>query len=283
MKAKLIGVVILLTGFMYGCELFNSDDLGSNKSGTVTISLTDAPFLSDSVAEANVTIDWIKLKRVGDETVDADSDTLFVMLDLEDTDINLLELDNGVSEVLGVLDSVPVGEYKEIRMHVVSANIVIVDDDGSKTVHNMKIPSGSSSGLKIKIKPALVIEEGQVSYELLLDFDANRSFVAHGNLNGNGNGKEKEISYIFKPVIRAVYKNQTGSISGVVLDTTNSESIVGASDAHLYLTTGSDPDIDTIASAKTEINGSYKIIGVPAGFYDLYCEKEEYTSDTIIS
>ena len=256
MKTKLFFMLSLLLGLMYGCsELFNSDDEGNNQKGTVIISLTDAPFPSDSVAEANVTIDWIKLKKVEDE----DSDSPFIMMEMEeDTTINLLDLSNGVTAVLGKLE-VPAGEYNEIRMHVVDANVMMNDS----TIYDMKIPSGNSSGLKIKIKPALIVEEG-VESEILLDFDASRSFKVKGNI--------KNIKgFMFKPVIRAVNLSQTGEISGTVTEGEGA----GIKNAHLYLTI----DIDTIASAKTSKDGFYKIIGIPEGDYVLSCVKEEYESD----
>ena len=46
---------------------------------------------------------------------------------------------NGEKTILGVLDSIPVGEYSEIRMHVVEANIMLNDS----SVYDMKIPSAT--------------------------------------------------------------------------------------------------------------------------------------------
>ncbi|NQU55084.1 MAG: DUF4382 domain-containing protein [Bacteroidetes bacterium] len=278
MKTKLISVLILLLGFMYGCsELFDDNEVGNNQEGgSVRISLTDAPFPFEEVAEANVVIDWIKLKKIGDETGDEDGDSLFITLLVEDT-FNLLDLSNGVKTILGELDSVPAGEYDQIRMHVVEASIKLNDD--SNTEYNLKIPSGGSSGLKIMIKPALIVEEGEES-EILLDFDASRSFKMKGNMNGNngnsngnGNGNSKGITgFMFKPVIRAVNLALTTEIYGVVKDTFGVE----IDKARLFLTVGA----DTIASAKTSEDGYYKIMGVAEGNYDLICGKQGYVSDT---
>lgn len=270
MRTKLFGVVILLAGFMYGCsELVNNDDFETNQTGSVIISLTDAPFPSDLVEEANVFIDWIKLKKAEADSTGSDSDSLFIKIEVKDT-FNLLELSNGISTVLGELDSVPVGRYNEIRMHVVDANIKL--KNGSE--FDLKIPSGNSSGLKIKIEPALIVEGGSAPLEVMLDFDASRSFIVKGNSNGKGNDKEIK-GFMFKPVIRASNMSFTGNIYGVVSDNITDEKI---KNAHLYLISGTEPDLDTIASAKTTEEGYYKIIGVPANTYVLSCEKDGYDS-----
>lgn len=267
MKAKLFLMLSLFLGLMYGCsESFDNDEFETNQTGSVSISLTDAPFPSDLVAEANVSIDWVKLKRIEVETSEEDSASLFIKLDVQDT-FNLLDLINGEKTILGVLDSIPVGEYSEIRMHVVEANIMLNDS----SVYDMKIPSGNSSGLKIKIKPALIVEEN-VESEILLDFDASRSFKVKGNV--------KNIKgFMFRPVIRAVNLSQTGEIFGSVTESVAGGEGTGIKNAHLYLTAEVGTEIDTIASAKTSADGLYKIIGIPEGDYSLSCVKEEYESD----
>ncbi len=267
MKAKLFFILSLFLGLMYGCsESINNDDIETNQTGSVRISLTDAPFPSDLVAEANVSIDWVKLKKTEVETSEEDSASLFIKLDVQDT-FNLLDLINGEKTILGVLDSIPVGEYSEIRMHVVEANIMLNDS----SVYDMKIPSGNSSGLKIKIKPALIVEE-DVESEILLDFDASRSFKVKGNV--------KNIKgFMFSPVIRAVNLSQTGEIFGSVTESVTEGEGTGIKNAHLYLTAEVGTEIDTIASAKTSADGLYKIIGIPEGDYSLSCVKEDYESD----
>lgn len=271
MKSKLVLFTALLLSVFWACnEIISDEDSKIGQSSTVTISLTDAPFPSDSVAAAIVEIDWVKLKRVLDETEDVDPDTAFLKLDVQDT-FNLMELVNGEKTILGILDSIPVGEYSEIRMHVVESRIVLKN---GKDFH-LKIPSGQSSGLKIKIKPSLLVEEGSDS-EILLDFDASRSFKVIGGMHnkGKGKGKYKEIKgFMFKPVIRASNLTETGSLSGTVTEIENGSAI---KNAHLYLVKGSEPDLDTVAGARTTPDGFYKIIGIPEGDYNLVCDKEGY-------
>lgn len=265
-------MVILLLGFLYGCsELFKNDE-SKNQMGSVTISLTDAPFPHDLVEEVNVTIDKISFKISDDENTDevteeTENESEFIVLTV-DKKFNLLELGNGESEILGDLD-IPAGEYSEIRMHVTEAKIKLTEGGEE---FDIKIPSGSSSGLKIKIKPSLVVTEGE-EYQILLDFDVSRSFIATGN-NGN---KKKITGFMFKPVIRAVNVALTGGLSGIVEEDDDNETVDLIKNAHIYILSPED-ETDTIATGKTNKEGFYKIIGVPGGTYNVSCEKEGYES-----
>lgn len=59
-----------------------------------------------------------------------------------------------------------------IRVHVVDARIMLTGGND----YDLRIPSGSSNGLKIKIEPAISTGEGQTS-DVLLDFDISKSEV----------------------------------------------------------------------------------------------------------
>lgn len=276
MKAKLFYAVILLLGFLYGCNgLVNNDDSEKKGTGVVTISLTDAPFPHDLVEEVNVTIDLIKFKikedygtSEGSEGTDKASD--FIVLEVDET-FNLLELANGESEILGDLE-IPVGEYSEIRMHVTESKIKLKDVE---RLMDVKIPSGNSRGLKIKINPSLVVTEGE-DYQILLDFDVSRSFIVQGKNGNNGKGKVGEItSFMFKPVIRAVNIATSGELSGTVEEEDDNEDFDFIKNAHIYIISAENVE-DTIATGKTNKEGFYKIIGIPVGAYNVTCEKEGY-------
>lgn len=276
LKTKLPGILILLfSGLIFGCSdnLTNEDESGNpvkSGKGTVVLKLTDAPFPADSVAEANVTIDWIRLLETETDEIEEEegdkSEPSSILLELEgDTTFNLLELSNGVTAVLTEDDEVPTGIYKEIRLHIVDAGIVLKDG----TEFDLKVPGGSSSGLKIKVEPYLEVEEGAYS-EVLLDFDVSRSFVMRGNMK---HGIGKVNGFIFKPVVRAVaqVESNAGEISGFVTDTAEN----AIENAQLTLLTVGE---DTITSAQTDEDGYYAMIGVLAGDYTLHCEKDEFIS-----
>lgn len=265
MKSKLFGLLILVLGLMYACnESINGDD-AAVKSGKVTISLTDAPFPAELVEEVNVTIDAIKFKIVENEdSEEEENESGFETLEVDKT-FNLLELGNGETEILGELE-IPAGEYSEIRMHVTEAKIKLLEVEEEMDI---KIPGGSSSGLKIKIKPSLIVSEGE-DYEVLLDFDVSRSFLVKGNPK-----KENIKGFMFKPVIRATNMSMAGSLSGKV--TLESDEEVVVKNARIYLISAQEIT-DTIASGKTNKEGFYKIIGIPDGTYNVNCAKEGYAN-----
>ncbi len=278
LKTKLLGIFLFLfTGLFFGCSnnLTNEDENGNpvkSGKGTVVLKLTDAPFPADSVAEANVTIDWIRLLELETDDMEEEEgkeyESSSVLLELEgEITFNLLELSNGVTAVLTGDDEIPTGIYKEIRLHIVDAGIVLTDG----TEFDLKVPGGSSSGLKIKVEPFLEVEEGAYS-EVLLDFDVSRSFVMRGNMK---HGIGKVNGFIFKPVVRAVaqVESNAGEISGFVTDSDENN----IENALLTLTAGED---DTITSAQTDEDGYYAMIGVLAGDYTLHCEKDEFISQS---
>ena len=89
--------------------------------------------------------------------------------------------------------------------------------DGSEKA--FKVPSGSSSGLKIKIKPELVIVANEES-ELLLDLDLAKSFKV-GGTGGDptcDDLKSDKGKASFKPVVRAFNVDLTGVLAGAVAD-----------------------------------------------------------------
>lgn len=278
-KSCVFGLItILLLGFVIGCNENPESDFPSGKEnkGTVILKITDAPFPADSVAEANITIDWIKIYKdsvdfpVEENELEADSsivsaDSSIILIELaEPVTLNLLELTNGITETLVEVE-IPAGIYKEIRLHVVEASIVL--NDG--TEFDLKVPGGNSSGLKVKMRPFLHLLEGEVN-EVLLDFDVSRSFIMQGNMN---KGKGKIKGFLFKPVIRAMAQvgTETGEVSGIVSDT----AAVAVKNANLILLT---LESDTLTSARSDENGFYLMKGILPGDYKLVCEKEEFVS-----
>ncbi|MCM2351003.1 MAG: DUF4382 domain-containing protein [Bacteriovoracaceae bacterium] len=226
----------------------NSED-GKNSAGMgdLKVSITDAPFDFQNVDSASVTIKKIKIRK--------DSGEVLELLDREVT-LDLLKLRNGVTETLADI-KIPTGSYDQISLIVSEASVTL--DNGEH--FPLKVPSGSQSGLKIFISPSITVNDG-VRSEVLLDFDLSRSFVPHGS-------HQNITGFNFKPVIRAVSVAAAGIISGEVL---NYDS--GIAGATVTVTKGE----EVIATAVTEVNGTFKILGVPAGVYDVNAEKEGFQS-----
>jgi hypothetical protein len=143
--------------------------------------------------------------------------------DLEDTwttvstpnkTVNLMELVNGVREQLALAD-LSAGHYTQLRLMIGEtadggvnirsqahpfANYVI---DDSNDYHELKIPSGFQTG--VKIVQGFEINENRTT-ELLLDFDASRSVVVAGR-----SGK-----YLLKPTIQVLGTELAAIVGGHV-------------------------------------------------------------------
>ena len=252
----LAGILIFVTA----CN--ENDDSAKAGKGTVVIKLTDAPFPVSLVDQALVTIDKIEIRstvEVENAEGEIENVTLYTVLFEGEKVVDLLDLQNGITTDLISMD-IDAGSYDLIRMHVTSSEVILKDG----TSFDLKIPSGSASGLKIKITPELVVESG-VESEVLLDFDVSKSFMVQGNMNTPAGIK----GFMFKPVIRAMCQKYSGVIEGKVFENVTTP----VAEAHVQIIVA-----DTVySSALTDATGSYSLIGLPAGSYKMVCEKEAYT------
>jgi hypothetical protein len=228
-----------------------------NGNGRLVVKITDAPFPVDIIKSAEVTITKIEIRKAGDGICDSIS---FLALWEGSTTFNLLNLRNGVVEDLLDLE-IPAGEYNLIRLYVDEASLKVKDGDN----FSLKVPSGQQTGIKVFIRPGLVVTGGLTS-ELLLDFDLSRSFVMRGNMDSPAGIK----GFIFKPVIRAVNNSTAGRLEGKVTDKTNAKikeaSIIVKQDT-------------VVASAIADTMGYYAIIGLPSGTYSVLAAKANF--DTV--
>ena len=166
---------------------------GSNKA-RLTLSITDAP-VSNST-EVWVQFTGLSIKPVAGEAID------FTFT--SPMNINLLGLYGSKSEVLISNETIPSGEYEWIRLDVNAENDGVMDsylvlNDGS--THELKIPSGSTSGLKINNVGFI---EPNTHLGLTIDFDLSKSVVLAAG------------EYLLKPVLRLVNNNTVGSINGKI-------------------------------------------------------------------
>ncbi len=246
----LLSTVLVL--IFAGCN--KTTDSGN---GRLIIKVTDAPFPISYIESASVTITKVEFRKAGDGISDGNP---FSVLWEGSAEFNLLELRNGiVAELLDL--EIPAGEYNLIRLYVEEAHLKIKDGGD----FNVKVPGGRQTGIKIFIKPGLIVEGGLTS-ELLLDFDLSGSFVLRGNMERPAGIK----GFLFKPVIRAVNYSTAGRLEGKVTEKNNakikSASIIVKQDT-------------VVASAIADTMGYYAIIGLPSGNYSVLAAKENF--DTV--
>ncbi len=226
----LIVAILALLFTLNNCDSNSTNS--QNGNGTLQISLTDAPAAYDSVI-------------IHFSEVSAHIDSDWVNVSIDPMRVNLLEWSNGETMLLGSAD-VPAGDYSQIRLIIDSAFVGVRGQ-----VHELDVPSGAKSGLKLNIH--FTINEGS-TYEVVLDFDACRSIVTTGP-------KRNPHGYKLKPTIRVITRALSGSISGNVL---NSEAIPVARAIH-------NGDTTTTTFVDTS-SGLFRLAFLPENMYTVVIE-----------
>ncbi|HEX2078725.1 MAG TPA: DUF4382 domain-containing protein [Longimicrobium sp.] len=187
---------------------------GGSGDARVSIHLTDAP---GDLKEAWVRIDRIYLKggpadsaRGGEGGVE--------LLNTRTDWVNLLTLSGGRTAELVNGVTVPAGTYRELRFVVCEAYVVEQDGDvyatrdatlpaGVTADGQLQVPSGCSSGLKVKFPSDAPVELESDATILTVDFDVSQSF---GHQAGNSG------RWVMHPVIHATAVGFAGGIAGTV-------------------------------------------------------------------
>ena len=191
----------------------------TSDTGTLEVRMIDSPGMFDEVN--------IQVESVQTHITSSDSIHGWYTLNNTPATYDLLKLVNGADAIIGTAD-LPVGKYSQIRLYIgIGSNVVI-----NSVQYPLDISSGGQSGLKLNIHATI---QPNVTYTLMLDFDAARSIVVTGNQ-----------SYKLKPVIRTVASATTGNIIGTVLPSSADPTIWGYSQS------------DTVTTA-TDMTGALKL------------------------
>ena len=238
-----------------------SDSSGTG-TGLLTVRLTDAPFPFSDVARVDVYVTRVdaRLATPTDaQTTNATDQSGWTTVATPNVSINLLELGSGKTMNLGAT-ALATGSYSGFRLILDTSKSSITLNDGTKPT--IFFPSAGQTGIKVNLdSPIQLTENGSV---MTLDFDIGRSFVMRGNSATNG--------FNFKPVIRAVAQDITGSVTGSVR--ANSATGTPVADATVeVLTAGSlladnDPT-HIVRSATTDASGNFSIAFLLPGTYVL--------------
>ena len=195
---------------------------GGNSSGGAegqsqpkfSLRITDAPV--DDVVKVVLTFTAVDMRT------ENDSDSVkFTYKNTQEIDLMSLQ----GTKTASLLDKVPLvsNEYKEIRLLVDDASMANFVEFENGGVQELKIPGGSSSGLKIKGDVSVSSNRDSA---FTIDFDLRQSLVTAGN-----SGK-----VLLKPVVRLIDDSDMGHISGSV-------------DSSLLVDAGcSDSNVDTFNS-----------------------------------
>ncbi|RNI27005.1 DUF4382 domain-containing protein [Rufibacter latericius] len=242
MKKRFFFAMLWTAALGFACS--DSDEKDPAGSAHMEVRLTDAP---GDYEEVNVDIRSVQIHRDGSDE-EAGWETLET---IKPGVYNLLDFSNGRDTLLASA-TLPPGRISQIRLVLGNNNSLRLK--GETTPRPLTTPSGQTSGLKLQINADL---EADVTYVLLLDFDAAKSIVPRGN-SGQFN---------LKPVIRTLTKAVAGGIKGTVTPAAAKPGILVISAAN-----------DTIGGFADDA-GHYLIKGVPAGTYKVQFSTAEPYKD----
>jgi hypothetical protein len=197
---------LFLSLALFGALASCSDSSTGPDQGRIAVRLTDAPFPLDQVQSIDMFIVRVEARLQATTEADADEDVDdgdasndgWIVLATPNASFDLMDLQNGVNVLLGEA-TVTAGSYQSIRLILDTDQSSVTLKDGmtlsGTSSPSILFPSAGKSGIKVLFTTPIDVEEGETT-EVLLDFDAEESFVLRGNtIEQNG--------LLFKPVIRA--------------------------------------------------------------------------------
>ena len=159
-------------------------------TGMLSLDVTDAPI--DGAKKVMVSFSSVEVHGAENKVITFD----------KPMQIDLLNLAGSKSAGLLVNESLQAGDYQWIKLGVDTAgqmDTYIEMDDG--TIHELDIPSGSTSGLKL-VRGFTIAQGGGADFTI--DFDLRKSIV----VNNQG--------YKLKPALRIVDNTEVGHVKGTV-------------------------------------------------------------------
>jgi hypothetical protein len=198
MKILNTTIVVVLSILAVACGSSSSSD-DDPETGLMSLDVTDAP-IDDA---SSVVVQFSEVQIRGED----ESQNIDFIFDPPKS-IDLLTLQGSETEELFTDEPVPAGTYNEIRL-IINAEegtedtYIVLEEGGAQ--HDMTVPSGSQSGLKVK---GSFMVPANSSADFTLDFDVRKSIVQSGN--------PSDPKYHLKPVLRIVDNSEVGHIAGTV-------------------------------------------------------------------
>lgn len=178
--------------------------------------------------------------------------------------LDLLNLQGNASAALLSQKTVPAGQYQWIRLDLDLSHSYIVTNTGNQ--YPLTIPSGAQTGLKL-VSGFTVAQGSQMNF--VIDFNLRKS-VTMTTTTGAGTK-----TYILKPALRLINKQQVGSVSGTAASTltVNKQAISSTSCSpavYVYQGTGITPEgFDvTVKGATAPLTSATLTLNNTTGKYD---------------
>lgn len=230
----LLGVLLTAILAINGCG-GSGGAVGTGGTGTLRVHLVDGS--DPDITRVDVNISEVSANIDGQWQVLTNTSQSFNLLDLV---LNAAVIGEKV---------LPTGNYTQIRLKVSSATVT--DSTG---VHQLVIPSGAQSGIKVNVNFGL--NEQEVT-DLLLDFNVRESITRQGN-----------GTYLLHPVIRATVMVQSGTVTGTASNT--SGLVQGAVVTATYVAGDEYPLGTVVNSTSTLSDGTFKMWALLPGTYNFH-------------
>ena len=237
----------------------------AGRTGRLVVHLTDAPFPYDSVSRVDMFVVRVEARP---ENVSAAAATNanaggWTTVAAPNQLINLLDLQHGVTENLGAA-TLPTGSYRSFRLilDVDQSSITLADGTvlGGNATPGIKFPSAHRTGVKIQLDAPVDITED--STLMVIDFDVGASFVMRGT-------SLAQQGLLFKPVVRATARDNSGIVRGTVL--AGATPVAGATVELLApgTTLGDTDPTKVLRTTSTDATGAFDMHFVRPGSYAL--------------
>ncbi len=233
MNKTMSSIAVSMAMILSGCggSSGGSDD---DATGSFSLSVTDGPI--DSANQVVVVFTGVSIKPADGTAMEFTFDTPM--------SIDLLQLQGSIAEDLLSNETIPVGDYDWVRLHVTAEHDDIMDSfielsDG--TQKEIWVPSGSKTGLKL-VQGFTVAAGGNVDFTI--DFDLRKSLTDPQGLSG----------VILKPTLRLVDNISVGSVAGSIDASLVSELCADASidDGTVYIYSGADITPSDLSGADSD-------------------------------
>jgi|SRR5690554_1481115 len=174
---KVLLPVLLVLAVSYGCN----KDKDEGGRGQLKVLMTDAPA---DFTEVNVYITEVLAHYSGN----SDNPGGWVELNAVPGYYDLLQLQDGVTDVIADPTTIPVGKITQMRLILGDNNYAVEMIDTVAVEHPLLLSSQDKTGLKINLNSEILADQTVV---VVLDFDAGNSIIELGT-----------GEYKLKPVIK---------------------------------------------------------------------------------
>lgn len=258
--ARFIALLALLGAPLSSCD----QSTVAPTTGTTRTLLTDDPFPYSRVARVDLFIVSVSASMSSDTSAGASN---FVTLATPNRVINVLALQNGLTEELGIA-SLPSGAITAVRL-------VIDTDLSSITLKSSAVLTGSTtpgihwqSSAGRPVLNALLHEQILVpdtGAVVVIEYDVGKAFITPQEIDPTST----DSGFVFSPVLRATDAVRTGSIAGVVRARTVGGSAVADASLRLYIGDPTKPENSwpVLATAKTDTSGAFRFAYVTRSSY----------------